>query len=370
MVLRATLVSVDDDAIGVLTSVLSEFGVAAQSCGYSSGTFYVPEYKLDALVVDFDDADRAISIVQSTRGVPVPPLVVAILTNQDSLRDAFAAGASFALFKPLSEDQARATLRAVIALIKRERRRCLRIPLQAPVLLEGEDGSEKEGVILDLSEDGLDLLTPAPIRPFSKPVVRFTLPLNRRRVEVRGEIRWANQSGQSGMRFVDMSEELRNTFVEFIDKHSPPELPAEEPWLDSECKLTDLSLAACYVETVSPFPERSVVELCLAVNEIEVHVEGTVRVMHPGVGMGIEFASRTEAQRDQVQNLLNLLTSCPGTLPKLTVAPRALCGAENRESDMLDDALLQLLRNHESFSQEEFLRELQLQRTSPEPAVV
>ncbi len=370
MVLRALLVSADDGAIAILNSVLSEFAVTVQHCVHSSEIFCLPEYKLDVLVIDFDDPDQAISIVQSIQSSPFPPLIVAILKDQRSVRGAFAAGANFALYKPVSEDKARATLQAAIALIKRERRRCFRVPVQVPVQLQLENAKETEGIILDISEDGIDILTAEPICPSSKVRARFTLPNCADGVEICGEVAWANPNGQSGMRFVEVSESLRDTFREFITSHAP-ELPAEDPWQDSGCKLTDLSLGACYVETASPFPERSVIDLCLNVNETEVSAEGTVQVMHPEVGMGIEFASGTPAQREEVQNLLNLLTSCPGTLPKLRIAPRALSAFEkfkNEGASGFDDPLLELLRNHESLSQEQFLHELQQQRT-PQEAV-
>ncbi len=370
MILRALLVSADDGAIAILNSVLSEFAVTVQHCVHSSEIFCLPEYKLDALVIDFDDPDQAISIVQSIQSSPFPPLIVAILKDQDSVRNAFAAGANFALYKPVSEDKARATLQSAIALIKRERRRCFRVPVQVPAQLQLESNVEREGIILDISEDGVDILTAEPICPFSKVRARFALPGCIDGVEIWGEVAWANPNGQSGMRFIEIPENLRDTFREFIASHAP-ELPAEDWWQDSECRLTDLSLGACYVETASPFPERSVIELCLEVNETEVSAEGTVQVMHPEVGMGIEFASRTPAQREEVQNLLNLLTSCPGTLPKLRIAPRAISSSEkfkNDEIEELDDPLLELLRNHESLSQEQFLHELQQQR-SPQEAV-
>jgi CheY-like chemotaxis protein len=368
MVLRALLVSVDDGAIAILTSVLSEFAVTTQHCGYPEGILRLPECKLDALVVDFADPAKATSIVQTIRRVPSPPLIVAILEDQASLRDALAAGANFALYKPVSEDKARSTLQAAIALIKRERRRCFRVPVQVPVQLQLEDGGEREGILLDLSEDGIDILTAEPICPSSKLRARFTLPASQDSVEIGCEVAWANPNGQSGMRFMEISASRHNTFSEFVASHAP-ELPDESPWQDSECRLTDLSLGACYVETASPFPERSVVELCLNASEIEVSAEGTVQVMHPGAGMGIEFASRTAAQREEVQSLLNLLTSCPGTLPKLQIAPRSLFATDefkNESSNPLDDPLLQLLRNHESLSQEEFLQELQQQRSPQE----
>ena len=57
----------------------------------------------------------------------------------------------------------------------------------------------------------------------------------------------------------------------------------------NQCKLTDLSLGGCYVQTESPFPQSSAVDLCLRAPAMEIHAEGLVRVMHPGQGMGIEF---------------------------------------------------------------------------------
>jgi hypothetical protein len=90
--------------------------------------------------------------------------------------------------------------------------------------------------------------------------------------------------------------------------------------------------------------------------------------MHPGFGMGIEFASRTPEQREHVGNFIALLSSIPGTTPELSVAPRALTTydeyAGKNETEDLEDPLLELLRNHASLRQEEFLQELRRQRSS------
>ena len=78
------------------------------------------------------------------------------------------------------------------------------------------------------------------------------------------------------------------------------------------------------MQTDAPFPERALVDLCLKVEELEVHTEGMVRVAHPGHGMGVEFPSRTPEQRAQVENLINFLRSCPATMLELIISPRAL----------------------------------------------
>jgi hypothetical protein len=128
-----------------------------------------------------------------------------------------------------------------------------------------------------------------------------------------------------------------------------------------------LSLGGCYVETSSPFPEASAVDLCLKASGLEVHAEGLVRVMHPGHGMGIEFPARTEQQRKSVGEFIEFLTGQPGAQPTLETSPRSLTASavdlsQNVESGDAEDPLLELLRTGSELEQEEFLAELTRQR--------
>ena len=124
--------------------------------------------------------------------------------------------------------------------------------------------------------------------------------------------------------------------------------------------------------TESPFPERSGIILCLKVEDMEVQAEGKVRVMHPEYGMGIEFASGTVEQRDQVGNFIGFLSSRPGIVPQLLITPRALSASNEEDyrrsqaADEPEDLLLGLLSRADSLSQEEFLEELRRQRNSEE----
>jgi hypothetical protein len=140
------------------------------------------------------------------------------------------------------------------------------------------------------------------------------------------------------------------------------------------CKLTDLSLGGCYLETDSPFPEHALVDICLRTEEMTVHTEGMVRVTHPGEGMGVEFPSRTAEQRARVGNLISFLRSCPESVLKLIVTPRALTAdvsqfestqdpGSQEAADDLDDPLLELLRGGTTLQQKDFLAELRRQRS-------
>ena len=55
-------------------------------------------------------------------------MTVALVADRAKARDILSGGAHFVLYKPLSEERARAGLRAVTALLNRERRRAYRVP--------------------------------------------------------------------------------------------------------------------------------------------------------------------------------------------------------------------------------------------------
>jgi len=375
MTFQALLVSKDEQASEVLTPLLNRCGVAVAVCGYPEASCRLTEEQFDAVIVDFDDPHRASLVLQSAS--PAAPgitaVTVALLSDKTKVRSVLGAGANFILYKPISDEQADASLRAATALIKRERRRSFRVPVQVPIELQIQNGPPMEGILLDLSEDGMDVLAAQALCPGATISGRFNLLDSNTDIQVSGEIAWASPNGQVGVRFIDLSEHLRETLKTWVLANSP-ETPPPDPEPVSHCILTDLSLGGCYVETESPFPERAVVTLCLKAEDMEVEAEGLVRVMHPGFGMGIEFAARTTDERAQVARFIGFLTSRPGTYPALLITPRTLAAGDDYNqakplpAEELEDSLLELLRGHESFNQEEFLLKLRQQRNSEEVA--
>jgi CheY-like chemotaxis protein len=329
--------------------------------------------KFDAVVVDFDDPASAAMILQQAYKASsgASAITAALLSDKTKVRIAFRAGANFVLYKPISPEQAEVSLRAAVAIMKRERRRSLRVPVQAPAWLKTDHGPEIEGIMLMLSENGMEVMASQPQSQGAQFNFHFSLPEGGSEISGRCEIAWANPNGQLGIRFIDLAEDFRVGVKKWIAA-SAQNMPHESLEAVSHCKLTDLSLGGCYVETQSPFPERVNVVLCLKLSNMEVQCEGLVRVMHPGLGMGIVFASHTQEQRDHVHRFIDFLTSRPGTAPELQVLPGTSgimtvgddeLGAGMRE---FDDPLLELLHHHENLSQEEFLIELRQQRRTAE----
>jgi hypothetical protein len=302
-----------------------------------------------------------------------PPVTAALLSDAKQMRSILGRGAHFILAKPIHAEQAYATLRAATALLKRERRQSMRVAVQVPVSIHGTDGNTIEGILLDLSAGGMDVLAAKPISKASLVRVLFNLPEGEPRVEAEAEVAWSTPNGQVGLRFLDMDGNMREQMTAWLSAHSGDGLP-ENPGTVGDCKLTDLSLGGCYVETESPFPQSSAVDLCLTVGLMKIHTEGLVRVMHPGHGMGIEFPGRTEDQRKTVEEFIDCLSSQPGTQPQLEASPRSLVASavdfsQNGSSDGSgaeggnDDPLVELLRSGGPMEQEDFLAELTRQRT-------
>jgi CheY-like chemotaxis protein len=369
MTFQALLISSDENAAAILGPVLSGFGLGVTTSNYEEAFSLLEEKKFDAVIVDFEDPELAAAILQhaSPHTSRSSGVSIALLADRTKVRNVFGSGANFVLYKPIVTEQAQASLRAAIALIKRERRRSFRVPIQVPVQLQLQNGLPIEGILLDLSEDGMDVLAAQPLFPSTHIQCHFNLQDSPGDFDVKGTIAWANPNGQSGVRFIDLSENTRANLKDWVSKNAH-ELPPADSDPVSHCKLTDLSLGGCYVETDSPFPERSAIVLSLKAGSLEVHAEGVVRVTHPTFGMGVEFASRTAEQREQVGSFIDLLSSTPDASPELHVMPRALLAknvhGEEGCDDGSEDALLNLLRHHESLNQEEFLRALHDQRGS------
>jgi DNA-binding response OmpR family regulator len=370
MTLQSLLVSKDDYSAEVLSRTLANFAIAVERFSELEIALHrLGEQRFDCLIVDFDDADTALKLLQmATQPKPAALLSIALLTDESSVREVLNTGAKFILHKPVSSEQASATLRAAIALLRRERRRSFRVPVQAPVQVALPGGDQIEGIMLDLSQTGMDLLAAQPLERSAQIGLRFTLPDGSLEVDTHGEIAWANPNGQSGVRFLDLPESEVEKLKTWLLANAS-EVPPEEPDPVSTCKLTDLSLGGCYVETESPFPEKALVDLCLKAADIEIHADGIVRVMHPASGMGVEFPSRTSAQRETVAHFIEFLTSRPGTMPELLISPKAIVADESQfaqpvgsAEEHLEDPLVELLRTGDALSRDEFVAELQRQR--------
>jgi DNA-binding response OmpR family regulator len=377
MTLLALLVSTDDSASEILGRVLPATGIAVERFSdLATAIDRLQQQRFDALIIDHEDPKAATEVLEEARKLNSgnAPVTVALVAERATTRAILSGGAHFVLYKPLSDDKVKAGLRAVVALLNRERRRAYRVPVQAPVEITLPDTRKAEGILLDLSETGMDVLTAEPQAPGALLNFRFQLPDGSLEVHAHGQVAWANPNGQTGVRFLDLDESTKAQLQVWLQAAAVIHGAGSDDGVPHG-KLTDLSLGGCYVESDSPFPERALVDLCLKTEEMAIHTEGMVRVTHPGRGMGVEFPSRTPEQRAQVENLISFLRSCPESMLGLTIAPRALTADLSQfehslelvdatgEDLTLEDPLLELLRQGSELQEDDFLAELRRQRS-------
>ena len=377
MILQALVLCSDEKILRVLRRVLSDLEIAVEYCGDAdSAVRKLTRRRFEAVVVDCNDEDMAAKVLASVRSAPCNKrsIAVAMIDGQKAVRSAFALGAHFVLYKPISAERARTSFRAARALMKCERRRNTRVAVQIPVaLVRGNGADERKMVTSDISLGGISLKLSRRSQSGGPMRITFTLPGTEESIECAAEVAWEGGGRQAGMRFVDVSPEQREQLKTWLARHAPEIEPDDPP---AACKLTDLSSGGCYLEIASPFPMGTRVILTMRTAKLESRAEGLVRVMHPEIGMGVEFTRNTDQQREHLEKFIQVLRKSGGVEPELVVEPEGMNDTETVSPvpptvDDVEDPLLDLFRRNTDFTAESFLSELRKQRNShPVPAQI
>ncbi|PYX30824.1 MAG: hypothetical protein DMG80_11410 [Acidobacteria bacterium] len=172
-----------------------------------------------------------------------------------------------------------------------------------------------------------------------------------------------------GIDYAPSDWKIEETSAPSIDSDVPRPVdetvaPAPRRW-----RLSDITADACYLEAGTPFPIATPVLLSVRVNDFECVLEGIVRASYAQSGMGVEFISNEYQHRTRVEELIRHLVS-QREVPRVFVGRK-----ENSEqppskspaSAVADstDPLLNLIRNGDSLSLDEFQEHLKAQRLGP-----
>src|ERR1700722_7895963 len=321
MNLKSLLLSSDEKTVRILRRVLSDLEIEVEHCTIADEAVRrITRQRFDAIVVDGAKPEDA-AVMKAARSAPVNKRALAIMLVESAvgLKGGFELGAHFVLHKPLAVERAKSSFRAVRALMKRERRLQLRVAVQIPVECQGT--VHYKAKTIDLSEGGMALQFSG--RVAKERLLRFSLELPGmdQKLEIDGELAWGSGGDQAGVRFKNPTDEQRNTLRQWLNNQSPEPEPDDPP---VNCRLTDLSLGACYLTTASPFPRGTRVILSIKTGDLEVHAGGVVLVAHPEFGMGVEFLQTTTEQRDQVHRMITPLRANGDKIPELQVEPEGL----------------------------------------------
>lgn len=357
MALTSLLVCADSDAIGVIRQILQDLAIDVESCAdVELARARLSTQPYDAVLVDCKDEPPAMELIKTARKLPLnrTTLVIAIVSGQNRVREVFANGANFILYKPISAERATNSLRAARGLMRRERRRSPRIAVHTSTAIAFGATENAPATLLELSEEGISIQSEQRLPPHCKVYFQFALPGHPSEIRLSGETVWQDSTGRIGIRFADVPRASRKLLNDWLHANvaegaqkkaeaaeAEAQAAAQKPsapvgmgllaasagdrrgrsrracrlsadvyrmglQVPNRCQLSDISNGGCYVEMPSPFPAGTSVEIIVRTSTLKFRVRGRVQAAHPGFGMGVAFSLQTLEEREQVQQLVQM----------------------------------------------------------------
>jgi DNA-binding response OmpR family regulator len=382
MNLKALLLSADEKTVRILRRVLSDLEIDVEHCGGSDEAIrLITRQRFEAVIVDGVDAEEAGNVFRGAKAAPANKRALAIVLVESSvgLKGGFEMGAHFVLHKPLAVERAKSSFRAVRALMKRERRQQMRLPVELPVECFGS--SRYKAKTVDISEGGMAIQFTGRIPKEDSLRFSIDLPGAEEKLELQGELAWEGKSDQAGVRFKEATDEQIKTIRGWINSQLSESEQDSDDDPPVKGRLSDLSPGGCYLTTTSPFPRGTRVVLSIKAADQEVRAGGIVLVAHPEFGMGLEFLQTTSAQHDQVQRLIKALRAGKDKSPEVQVEPdgletpspdgsltmvQAFATGTSEKSSARQDTLVDLFRHKFQVPVEVFMSQMRAQRQSIE----
>src|SRR5271169_7219036 len=191
MDLRALVVCSDQDSASLLTLILSELGMAVEHTpSISRGLELLERQRFDAIILDYraDQSSEEFLARLRQSAKNRASMLIAVVDSEFNARPVFGLGANFVLYRPLSSERTRISLRAARGLMRRERRRAPRTPISSTANVACPGSPELNALMTDLSDGGTLLQTENRIPPACKVYFEFALPGQQQLVRLSGEV--------------------------------------------------------------------------------------------------------------------------------------------------------------------------------------
>ncbi len=221
MEMKALLLCEESESIYVLSDVLGDLEVTLELChDRDQALDRLLHERFEAIIVDCQVAD-ATDMLRYVRltGDNKNCVSLALVENLGSMQGALDNGANFVLCKPLAAEAVARTVRAMKGLIFRMGRRAIRVAVQTLAFVEIDCHAE-HAIMLDLSKGGMAIQALAPVEASRVLQLRFDLPGTKKRLQISGEIAWADASGRAGIRFTDVPEQCLSALKDWIFANS------------------------------------------------------------------------------------------------------------------------------------------------------
>jgi CheY-like chemotaxis protein len=348
-----------------LRRVLENLGWGVEHCASPvEAQARMAQARFDTVVVDCLDEASAIATLQQVRASAgkASVLAVAVVDQENNVRELFATGVNFVLYKPVSEDRVSSSFRAARSLMKNDRRRNNRVSVETSATLDYANVENVPATLIDLSDEGTALQSDRKL-PDCRVYFQFALPGHTSLIRLSGEVAWRDAKGRVGMRFVTVPTSSRRVLANWLKNNAPSQTSAPQAprtnapipktsvpatkhssentdrpaarlrsnsgsrrgqsrhacrlgadvyrrgvSVPNRCSLTDISAGGCYVEMPTPFPSGTIVEIVVRTHELKFRMSGVVQSVHPGFGMGVKLNLNSPEDNDHLQSLIRLLS--------------------------------------------------------------
>jgi len=231
MALSSLVVCADESTAQVLRRILEELGIAVQHCREASEAQpKLAQERFDAIVIDCENEAQATMVLHDARSNSLnrATMAVAIVGKENNVRQMFALGINFVLYKPLSEERVWSSFRAARSLMQRERRRSNRVAAHAKVALDYANVENVPATLIDLSEEGSAVQSERKLPPDCRVYFQFALPGHTSTIRLAGEVVWQDSGGRVGMRFVNVPTSSRRVLSNWIKAAPSPVVTAPQ----------------------------------------------------------------------------------------------------------------------------------------------
>lgn len=230
MTLESLLISRDAALLGVLRPTLEKMSVSVEVCSaIQTGSEMLGKRKFDAVIVDCDDLQGGVELLKALRSTRsnASSVAFAVLNGSTTTQQAFQIGANFVLQKPLTPLNATRCFNAALNFMVKERRRYFRHPVEMAVKISLPEGVELTGTTSNLSEGGMALRVAGKLPKSVETRLQFTLPGSNTSLELRGNIAWADATGNAGIKFVEVPQSSQYQLEKWLTDRLQSELPSQ-----------------------------------------------------------------------------------------------------------------------------------------------
>lgn len=220
MTLTALLVCVDEAAAQVLRRVLEELRIRVESCpDFARASLRLAQDRFDAVIADGESNADVITLLRDTRlsRTNDATLAIALVSDQESIREMFSLGVNFVLYKPVAYDRALSSLRAARAVMHKEKRKSARATVHAHATVDYANVQQEKATLIDVAQDGMSVRFGKKLPPVGKVYFTFHLPGQSSSVRLSGQLIWQDWNGRAGVQFVDVPKASRRMLNEFLD---------------------------------------------------------------------------------------------------------------------------------------------------------